>query len=71
MYLLASKWGLVNATMPVARFAQDRIRERYPPGPGMSESSLPSSADEIKKGDKPDLLSKFIQAKVDRPEFGK
>jgi len=56
--------------MAVAKFAQDRIAERYPPAPG-SKSSLPSSADEIKPGAKPDLLSKFIQAKVDRPEFSK
>lgn len=58
-YLLASKYGLVDSTMPVAKFAQARIAERLS---SKSSSSLPIH-------EKPDLLAKFMQAKVDRPEF--
>ena len=53
--------------MPVARFAQQRMAERYPKK-GLT-SVLPTNIDEIKPASQPDLLSKFIQAKADRPEF--
>jgi cytochrome P450 len=65
IYLLFAKWGFVDATFPVARFAQNRMAERFPSNP--VDSILPST--EPKSAMKPDLLSKFIQAKIDRPEF--
>ena len=64
---MASKYGLIDATMPVARFAQQRMAERFPKTD--SKSVLPTNTDEIKPASQPDLLSKFIQAKTDRPEF--
>jgi len=67
IYLLAAKYGLVDATFPVARFAQLRVAERYPTSTSDSKSSLPST--EPKPTSQPDLLSKFMQAKIDRPEF--
>lgn len=62
LYLLAAKYGFVNATFPVARFAQDRMAERYPADKD-AESAVPTHSSQ------PDLLSKFVQAKHDRPEF--
>ena len=50
--------------MPVARFAKDRMAERFP----QSSKSLPNPGP-TNVWDKPDLLSKFNQAKIDRPEF--
>lgn len=67
IYLMAAKYGLIDATMPVARFAQQRMAERFPKTD--SKSVLPTNVDEIKPASQPDLLSKFIQAKADRPEF--
>lgn len=60
LYLLASKYKLADSTFPVARFAQNRMAERYP---SLEKSNITFTAA------KPDLLSKFIQAKADRPEF--
>ncbi|EKD16694.1 uncharacterized protein L3040_001435 [Drepanopeziza brunnea f. sp. 'multigermtubi'] len=65
LYLLAAKHGLVDATFPVAKFAQDRVAERFPKESG--KSVLPSV--EPKTMSQPDLLSKFVKAKFDRPEF--
>jgi len=65
IYLWAAKWGITDATFPVARFAQQRVKERYPKENG--EGILPTVSAEV--GAKPDLLAKFIQAKFDRPEF--
>ncbi|KAH7412661.1 cytochrome P450 [Cadophora sp. MPI-SDFR-AT-0126] len=67
IYLLAAKYGLVDATFPVARFAQQRMAERFPKEKDGEKSVLPST--EPKAMSQPDLLSKFIQAKTDRPEF--
>ncbi|XMA15857.1 hypothetical protein WAI453_008648 [Rhynchosporium graminicola] len=67
IYLQAAKYGLVDATFPVAKFAQQRVAERYPSAKDGSEAVLPSS--EPKANSQPDLLSKFMQAKTDRPEF--
>jgi len=58
---------LIDATMPVARFAQARMAERFPKKD--SKSVLPTNTDDVKPASQPDLLSKFIQAKTDRPEF--
>jgi cytochrome P450 len=65
LYLLAAKYGLVDATFPVARFAQQRMAERYPKDP---KSVLPTTSPSPSLS-QPDLLSKFMQAKTDRPEF--
>ena len=43
------------------------MAERFPKTD--SKSVLPTNTDEIKPASQPDLLSKFIQAKTDRPEF--
>lgn len=68
LYLLAAKYGLVNATFPVATFAAQRVRERYPKTDG--NGILPTIDAEVKTNkSQPDLLSKFIQAKHDRPGF--
>ncbi|KAM0135594.1 hypothetical protein ACHAO1_005143 [Botrytis cinerea] len=68
LYLLAAKYGFVDATFPVAKFAAQRVRERYPKTDG--NGILPTVDAEVKTDkSQPDLLSKFIQAKHDRPEF--
>ena len=59
LYLLASKYGLINSTMPVAAFAKSRMAERI----SSKSSSLPTTQEH------PDLLSKFILAKTAHPEF--
>jgi len=69
LYLLASKYGLVDATFPVARFAQQRMSERFPASPPKEPSSLLPTSTPASPATQPDLLSKFIQAKTDRPEF--
>jgi cytochrome P450 len=66
-YLLAAKYGLVDATFPVARFAAQRIAERYPKS--LSKESEPILSTTASPMSQPDLLSKFIQAKTDRPDF--
>jgi len=67
LYLMIAKYGLIDATMPIARFAQQRMAERFPKSD--PKSDLPTNVDEVKPASQPDLLSKFIQAKTDRPEF--
>ncbi|KUJ12598.1 cytochrome P450 [Mollisia scopiformis] len=70
IYLMLSKYGLIDATMPVARFAQDRMAERYPKSKtSKDKSSVLPSTEPVKPMSQPDLLSKFVQAKTDRPEF--
>jgi len=66
LYLMAAKYGLVNATFPVARFAQQRMAERYPRD--KDGAILPSTEPQV-NNKQPDLLSKFVQAKIDRPDF--
>ncbi|KAB8293771.1 hypothetical protein EYC80_009256 [Monilinia laxa] len=68
LYLLAAKYGVIDATFPVAKFAAQRVQERYPK---TDENGILPITDAGVKTDKsqPDLLSKFIQAKHDRPEF--
>lgn len=67
LFLIASQHGLIDSTFPVARFAQDRMAERYPKESKKDSPELPVT--EPKTGMMPDLLSKFYQAKKDRPEF--
>ncbi|PQE07773.1 cytochrome P450 protein [Rutstroemia sp. NJR-2017a BVV2] len=68
IYLLLAKYGIVDATFPVARFAQQRMKERYPKTE--KDGILPTVSPEVKTNkSQPDLLSKFIQAKHDRPDF--
>ncbi|KAI1077430.1 cytochrome P450-like protein [Whalleya microplaca] len=66
LYLWAAKYGLVNATFPVARFAQARLAERHPSGQSFSKENF---AWEQTQDTPPDLLSHFIQAKTERPDF--
>ncbi|TVY19873.1 Cytochrome P450 monooxygenase [Lachnellula arida] len=68
LYLLAAKYGLIDATFPVARFAQQRMAERYPSSSTKDASILPTTTSPAQKS-QPDLLSKFMQAKESRPEF--
>lgn len=68
LYLLAAKYGIIDATFPVAKFAAQRVQERYPKKDG--NGILPITDAEVKTDkSQSDLLSKFIQAKHDRPEF--
>jgi cytochrome P450 len=67
IYLWASQYGLIDSTFPVAKFAKQRMAERYSADNEKSSSVLPEV--EPKKASQPDLLSKFIQAKESRPEF--
>lgn len=60
IYLLASQWGLTDATFPVARFAQARMSERLTP----SKPLLPTSTPPVQK----DLLSKFLAAQTAHPD---
>ena len=60
---MASKYGLIDSTMPVAAFAQARMAERFPPS---TSSVMDLESTETKR---PDLLSKFILAKSAHPEF--
>jgi cytochrome P450 len=53
--------------MAVATFAKNRMAERYPSTKDGQTPILPT--DEVKPMSQPDLLSKFMQAKIDRPEF--
>lgn len=64
LYLLAATYGLVDATFPVARFAQDRMRERL-----AKDTSSETTVATLLQPKRPDLLSKFIKAKTDHPEF--
>lgn len=63
LYHRASEYKLVDSTFPVARFAQKRMAERYPGGKIDPEAAQPIA------GSQPDLLSKFIQDKIDRSDF--
>jgi cytochrome P450 len=64
LYLLASEYDLIDSTFSIAQFAQKRMAERYPSSNEKSEVE----AAEPKTVLQPDLLSKFMQAKIDRSE---
>ncbi|KAI6713214.1 cytochrome P450 [Diplocarpon mali] len=66
IYLLLSRYGVVDATFPVARFAQQRMAERFPAE--ASAAGLAATEAKARKS-QADLLSRFIQAKDERPEF--
>lgn len=66
--LLASRYGLLNTTSPIAKFAISCMSERYPRS-HTGEFILPQSNDQPQFKGKPDLLSKFVQANIDRPDF--
>lgn len=61
LFLKAGELGLIDSTFPVARFASDRMAERM--------SALEKGQNDPNPAGKPDLLSKFMQAKEDHPEF--
>lgn len=70
---MLSTYGIVDATFPVSRFAQQRMTERLVTSTtkDASDPSILPSAEPKEKPvvSQPDLLSKFIQAKADHPEF--
>lgn len=88
LFLRLSRWGLVDSTSPVARFARSRMAERLAPIPE-AEPGLPGPSPRPSRprppansstGEKetqpppppppgPDLLSKFIAAKEERPDL--
>ncbi|KAL4803800.1 hypothetical protein BDV18DRAFT_153642 [Aspergillus unguis] len=62
------KWGLVDNSHPVAVFARERMAERMAADfskPSNAELSLASSSPATKE----DLLTKFMKASKDRPDF--
>lgn len=72
LYLKLSQWGLIDATMPVARFARARMAERGALPEQKSSSSSSPILPTLEKPPvvkSPDLLSKFIAARQARPEF--
>ncbi|KAK0733248.1 cytochrome P450-like protein [Lasiosphaeria miniovina] len=68
IYLKLSQWGLVDSTMPVARFARARMAERLPELESGKPSLLPTS-EKTPLVKSPDLLSKFLAAREARPDF--
>ncbi|KAH8750876.1 cytochrome P450 [Hyaloscypha finlandica] len=69
IWLLLGKYGLVDGTFPVAKFARARMLERYPNSSDPKSATILPSTEPTAESKKPDLLSKFVQAKYDRPEF--
>lgn len=71
IYLKLSQWGLVDSTFPVVKFARARMAERYPADADAEKSGTDLPTTEPKSADvsQPDLLSRFIQASKERPEF--
>ncbi|KAJ5331864.1 hypothetical protein N7476_001647 [Penicillium atrosanguineum] len=63
IYLKLSQWGFIDATFPVARFANNRMAERVP---SLTSEKPESQAVNVKS---PDLLSKFLAAHESHPEF--
>ena len=76
IYLKLSQWGLLDATMPVARFARARMAERLG-GPNVSGDPkrplLPVAAGDAgaqnADAKSVDLLTKFLAARDARPDF--
>ncbi|KAN0120274.1 cytochrome P450 [Hyaloscypha variabilis] len=69
IWLLLGKYGFVDGTFPVAKFARARMLERYPTSSDPKTSTILPSTEPSAESKKPDLLSKFVQAKNDRPDF--
>ncbi|KAI2610114.1 cytochrome P450 [Hypoxylon fragiforme] len=71
IYLKLSQWGFIDSTFPVARFARARMAERL--GPNLSgdpsKPLLPVSTEGKASVKSPDLLSKFLAARENRPDF--
>ncbi|KAJ4393124.1 hypothetical protein N0V93_002331 [Gnomoniopsis smithogilvyi] len=67
IYLKLSELGVLDATFPVAKFARARMAERIP-DLEKEGSILPTSAPKEKKPTL-DLLSKFLAAQENRPDF--
>jgi hypothetical protein len=65
VYLTLSQWGFIDATFPVARFARARMAERLTTPDMEVESGLATK----KQVQQPDLLSKFLAAQENRPDF--
>ena len=62
IYMFLGENGWIQATLPVVSFAKDRMAERLTDDPEKVE------AEEIPDGPS-DLLSKFLKAQRDHPEF--
>lgn len=67
IYLKLSELGVLDATFPVAKFARARMAERIP-DLEKEGNILPTSAPKQKKPTL-DLLSKFLAAQENRPDF--
>ncbi|KAL4779784.1 hypothetical protein BJX76DRAFT_351499 [Aspergillus varians] len=61
------KWGIADNSHPVAIFARQRMSERMKSDPSTS-ASTPEEAKEQRK-EKEDLLTKFMNAAKDNPDF--
>ncbi|USP79488.1 hypothetical protein yc1106_06762 [Curvularia clavata] len=65
--LLAARYGLIDSSYPVSSFAKARLAERHPSGTVFSKEHLAWQRNDPNMPQ--DFLSKFIQAKYDRPDF--
>ncbi len=66
IYLKLSRWGFIDSTFPVAKFARARMAERLP---DIAEEKGPILPIRAERQMSPDLLSKFFAAKEARPDF--
>ena len=67
------KWGLADNSHPVAIFARQRMNERMSSDTSSSSSTTTTTSNTISDSDpktqKEDLLTKFMKAGKDRPDF--
>jgi cytochrome P450 len=66
LYMKLSQWGFSDATMPIARFARNRMAERLGTKPVETEETEDPEAPTVKSAD---LLSKFLSAQSSHPDF--
>lgn len=66
LYLKLSQWGFLDATMPIARFARNRMAERLDTKPAEIPETEDPKAPTVKSAD---LLSKFLSAQSSHPDF--
>lgn len=72
LYLKLGEWGILDTTFPVAKFARARMAERLPELESASPETkplLPTSEKPPLGVKSPDLLSKFLAARENRPDF--
>lgn len=63
------KWGLADNSHPVAIFARQRMNERMYSATSSTTASASSESESDSKTQKEDLLTKFMKAGKDRPDF--